>query len=149
MPRSHHGAILFGNDNRVIVAIYSFPTILSSTLACCHVPCKLSKHRLRDKVVITPSFSVHVVLARDLISFVHSFSTAETVKGNFIIAFALAGRILIGRSACSVRRRWTAPSVPIEGGKGIGVGGSDVNPFARIPLQSRIGGEDLDGMVDA
>ena len=50
------------------------------------MPRQLRENSLTDEIIIPPTLPIHIVLARNLITLVHPLPTAQSTRGNFVIA---------------------------------------------------------------
>lgn len=111
----HDVTILLSNDNRS-----TFSSLLTSALSPRNMPRQLRENSLTDEIIIPPTLPIHIVLARNLITLVHPLPTAQSTRGNFVIA--VTGSVDCRLTLSSLSRRLggavTPPTAKIETGKG-------------------------------
>lgn len=92
----------------------------------------------RDERILHPASPVGVILAANLIALLHAFPTGQTR------AIGICGRV-------ATPALWAAADIATEGGvaRGAGGGEAEVDAGAGVVLSAGVGGEDLDGVVDA
>lgn len=78
---SHNATVILRDNNRPLSISVAITALVGS-----NVPRQLRKHRLRNEVVVSSSFAVHVVFRRDLVRLVHALPAFQTARRNPSVA---------------------------------------------------------------
>jgi hypothetical protein len=99
---SHNATVIFRDNNRPPSIFVTITALIGS-----NVPRQLREHRLRNEVVVSSSFAVHVVFRCDLVRLVHALPAFQTARRN--LSVAVTHRFVLSALGLSF---WPASSPP-------------------------------------